>query len=120
MVIEEGITNREEIRRRLLAEGIEVTRPIIYSDIKTIVAISPEELKEFELDVMGEFKKMIHQLDTMITLETDNMKKAKLIRDKSQVMKDRHAVASSIAQHGKPEDKKHREDESKEVSITFG
>jgi len=119
-VIKDGITNREEIRRRLKEEGIEVTRPIIYSDFKQIAAISQDELKEFELDVMGQFRKMIHQLDVMISNESDTMKKAQLIRILSQVMKDRHTVASNIALHGTPEERKKREEKSDEVKIVFG
>lgn len=117
-VMEEGITNREEIRRRLIAEGITVSRPIIYNDFKEIAAISEGELREFELDVMGIFRKLIRDLETMIAVERDFSKKAQLIRTLSQVMKDRHTVASNIATHGKPESKQHREDDN--VNITFG
>jgi len=120
MILEEGITNREEIRRRLEAEGISVSRNTIYSDFKKVATISREELKEFELDIMGIFKKMIRQLEYMIETEEDYSKKATLIRALSTVIKDRHQVASNIAMHGKPESKARRKQEQEEVNISFG
>jgi len=120
-VMKEGLTNREEMKRRLFEKGYDVTRATIYNDFKCIAAVSQEELKEFELDVMGQFKKMIQQLDTMISCEMDVSKKAQLIRTLSQVMKDRHAVAANIALHGTPGDKeKHEKRNTEEVNIVFG
>lgn len=118
-ILDEGLTNREEMLRRLKDEGIVVTRQTVYNDIKAVANISSDELKEFELDIMGQFKKLIRELDIMIAGETDNKLKATLIKTLSTVMKDRHQVAQSISAHGEPKTKKQKQDTS-EVNISFG
>jgi len=120
MVLEDGITNRQEIKRRLADQGIEVSILTIYNDFKHIVSVSPTELKEFELDLMKIWKRLILDMQDMIGKEKDFKKKAYLIKTLSTIMRDRHQVASSIALHGKPEDIKKRKDEEEEVQISIG
>ena len=120
LILNEGITNREEIRRRLKADmGIEVTRQIIYNDFKQIAKLSDKELGKFELDIMGIYKRQIMELEGMIDLERDSLKKASLIKTLSQVIKDRHSVANAIALRGKRFDSGKKE-KKEDVNIVFG
>lgn len=118
-VMEEGLTNREEMWRRLKDEGISVTRQTVYNDLKVIAKFTPEDVEGFELDCMAEWKKMIRALSLMIDKETDTKTKARLIKDLSTVMKDRIYSANQMIVEGKPKEKKQKQDTS-EVNISFG
>ena len=120
-ILEDGITNRSEIKRRLKAEyGIDVSRQSIYKDFAAIAKFSSEDLKEFELDIMGLFKKYIREMEVLIEKETDSYKKAQLIKMLSQVIKDRHSVAASISIHGKPKESDKQRKKDDEINISFG
>lgn len=120
LMLEEGITNREEILRRLKAEmGVVVTRQVIYNDIKQISKLSDKEIGKFELDIMAIYRRQIIELEGMISLERDSIRKAQLIKTLSQLMKDRHSVANAIAVRGKRFDRSKTE-KNEEVNIVFG
>ena len=119
-ILEEGLTNRNEIKRRLEEEyGIKVTRQTIYKDFAKVAQFSPDDLKEFQLDIMGLFKKYIHELEILIAKETDSYKKAQLIKMLSQVIKDRHSVAASIAANGEPVAEKKKKEKKEDIIISF-
>ena len=98
MVLNRGITNRAEIRRRLESEhGIKVTPQTIYRDWKAVAALHPDKVKEFHFDLIGRYKQRIRELDIMIAKEHDSSKKASLMRTQSQMMKDMGFVSAQLA-----------------------
>ena len=107
LMLERGITNREEIRRILENEdGIKVSRQTIYSDIKHVASVSDEELSEFKLDIISILKKNIRDLQDMID-KTDNHKdKVYFMKSLSQLCKDEVQLASSLASGKVTSDKK--------------
>jgi hypothetical protein len=98
MVLEQGIISKEEIRKKLQEEhNIFVNRVTIHKDFKVIANVSDGELEVFEIDIMTIYKRLIFKLEGMIAKETDNIKKASLIKSLSGVLKDRQTVLSNIA-----------------------
>jgi len=124
-VLEEGLTNRSEMQRRLADAGFVVTRQTVYKDFAKAASFSDEELAEFDLDVMALFKKYIHELEVLIAKEMSSSKKASLIRTLSQIIKDKHTVANNIALRESREDKVLRGSDGslrgdRDVTIMFG
>jgi len=108
LVLERGITNRNEITRILNIEGdgknwtLPVSRQVVYNDLKYISKISESDLQHFELDIISIYKKNIRELQRLIDLEKDPKVKSQLFRTQSTLIKDQHDMASKIALRDRP------------------
>lgn len=106
LMLERGITNRNDIQRILRLEHpdepwMDVTRQTIYKDVKAVASVSEDDLKEFELDIISIYKKNIRDLQRLIDREGDSRVRSQLYRTQSQLIKDQHEMASKIALRGR-------------------
>jgi len=81
--------------------NIVVDRQTVYKDIKTLGSVGEGELKVFESDILSTLKRNIRELQRMIDEELDVIRKANLMKIMSQLCKDEHSLAASIALVGR-------------------
>jgi len=123
LLMERGMTNREEIRRCLHDEfGFELyNRGTIVNDIKQLAKLKEVDVEEFELDILSEYKRMIRNQRVEIEACTDARERTMMRKALSQLIKDMHSVANQIALRGKPgESSKEFEKEEKSKRVVFG
>jgi hypothetical protein len=102
LVLERGITSKEEIRRVLKSEfKISVNRQTVYSDFKKIGSISDSDFKDFASEVLETLRKNIQSLQKDIDSCESVKDRAYLMRTLSMLAKDEVGLASSLASGSK-------------------
>ena len=123
LLMDRGVTNREEIRRLLHEEfGFPLyNRGTIVYDIKQLAKLKEVDVEEFELDILSEYKRMIRNQRVEIEACTDPKERTSMRKALSQLIKDMHSVANQIALRGKPgESSKEYVKEEKGKRVVFG
>ena len=120
-ILEDGITSKAEIRRRLKSDhGIVVGINAVYNDIKNVQFLSPDKVKEFQLDRIASYKRMIKDQEEEIK-QTDDLKlRSDLRRTLSTLMKDMGIVSRELQIEGGGTMRNPSRDKVESIKIIFG
>ena len=103
LVIEERISNREEIRRRLKSDlGLNVSRPTVDNDF-VVIGQSPLSVREaqgFTLDLLATYRCRIGEVELLIGNSKSSKERAMWMKMQSTLMKDMGVVAGDLASRG--------------------
>ena len=126
LMLEKGITNRNEILRILISEyGFpkNLSRQQIYKDVDNVARLSQKDIEEFNLDITAIYRKIIRDQIDEIEKCGDPVERSKLRSTLSKLMKEQSQVLNSMGLKiagSSSVDKKEKDKSEPITSISFG